>query len=217
MMQLNRACRRLCTDADAYNPRNVVRVLHRVQELLGAKVEFPRVVMCGDQSSGKTSVIEALIGEDISCKDSKMATRRPLLLSLIRTPRGAMKVSRPDPEGFFLAYTTPSLPLLQARFADGETVYSFEEVKDRIMAENDIKNTGGLDIGHTPIELTIYSEDVFVSHSRRGLRPAENCSSRSTSSTQTLILLPIPPPPLTGHHPCGPARLRRHPVSGPGR
>jgi GTPase SAR1 family protein len=122
-----------------YNPRNVVRVLHRVQEILGAKVEFPRIVMVGDQSSGKTSVIEALIGEDISCKDSTMATRRPLLLSLIRTSREAMK----------------------ARFGDGETVYSFEAVKQRIVAENDVKNTGGLDISDHPIELTIYSKDVF--------------------------------------------------------
>ena len=122
-----------------YNPRNVVRVLHRVQEILGAKVEFPRIVMVGDQSSGKTSVIEALIGEDISCKDSTMATRRPLLLSLIRTSREAMK----------------------ARFGDGETVYSFEAVKQRIVAENDVKNTGGLDVSDHPIELTIYSKDVF--------------------------------------------------------
>lgn len=125
--------------ADYVDPRKVVRVLHRVQEILGAKVEFPRVVMVGDQSSGKTSVIEALIGEDISCKDSTMATRRPLLLSLIRTSREAMK----------------------ARFGDGETVYSFEAVKERLMAENDVKNTGGLDISDNPIELTIYSKDVF--------------------------------------------------------
>ena len=136
---LCRASSSSSADADGYNPRNVVRVLHRVQEILGHKVEFPRIVMCGDQSSGKTSVIEALIGEDISCKDSTMATRRPLLLSLIRTSREAMK----------------------ARFGDGETVYSYEDVKDRIMAENDVKATGGLDISDVPIELTIYSKDVF--------------------------------------------------------
>jgi hypothetical protein len=43
----------LSTEAAEYNPRNVVRVLHRVQEILGSKVEFPRIVMVGDQVCGR--------------------------------------------------------------------------------------------------------------------------------------------------------------------
>ena len=42
------------------------------------------------RSVGKTSVVESLIGADISVKDQAMATRRPLLLTLINTPTGPL-------------------------------------------------------------------------------------------------------------------------------
>eukprot|EP01043_Picozoa_sp_COSAG02_P109689 COSAG02_NODE_45783_length_354_cov_0.788235_1_plen_60_part_01 len=40
---------------------------------------------CSDHEIGDGNGPDRLIGEDISCKDATMATRRPLLLSLIRT------------------------------------------------------------------------------------------------------------------------------------
>eukprot|EP00750_Incisomonas_marina_P030460 INCI7513.1.p2 GENE.INCI7513.1~~INCI7513.1.p2 ORF type:complete len:613 (-),score=100.21 INCI7513.1:2915-4753(-) len=118
-------------------PANVIRVLHKAQNILGTRFNFSRIVMVGDQSSGKTSVLEGLIGEDISQKDNQMATRRPLLLSLIRTPPGSG---------------------MCAKFKDGERMYDFAEVKARILAENDVQDG---DISPEPIQLTIYSEDVF--------------------------------------------------------
>ena len=118
-------------------PANVIRVLHKAQGILGMRFNFSRVVMVGDQSSGKTSVLEGLIGEDISQKDNQMATRRPLLLSLIRTPPGSG---------------------MCAKFKDGERMYDFTEVKERIVLENDVQEG---DVSPDPIQLTIYSEDVF--------------------------------------------------------
>ena len=91
------------TPKSSSDPSKVLRTLHRVQEIFGTSFDFSRVVMCGDQSSGKTSVLEALIGADISVKEDKMATRRPLLLTLIRIRSG-----------------------MYAQFKDGEKLYSFE-------------------------------------------------------------------------------------------
>ena len=52
-------------------------------------------------------MVESLIGADISVKDQAMATRRPLLLTLIRTERGS----------------------LWAQFRDGEKLYSQDAIK----------------------------------------------------------------------------------------
>ena len=70
-------------------------------------------------------------------EDQTMATRRPLLLTLIRLPEG-------EP--------------MRAVFQDGERMTSMEEVKERIVAENEV--TGG-DVSSVPIQLTLYSDQVF--------------------------------------------------------
>eukprot|EP00658_Telonema_sp_P-2_P084538 TRINITY_DN9408_c0_g1_i2.p1 TRINITY_DN9408_c0_g1~~TRINITY_DN9408_c0_g1_i2.p1 ORF type:complete len:216 (+),score=58.52 TRINITY_DN9408_c0_g1_i2:79-648(+) len=109
--------RPLCTtvaiepDAD-----QLLRVMHKVQSIVGHSFQMSRIVMVGDQSSGKTSVVESLVGADISVKDQAMATRRPLLLTLMRTERGE----------------------LWAQFRDGEKLHSAEAIKERIAAENDV-------------------------------------------------------------------------------
>eukprot|EP00656_Telonema_subtile_P008933 TRINITY_DN14176_c0_g2_i1.p1 TRINITY_DN14176_c0_g2~~TRINITY_DN14176_c0_g2_i1.p1 ORF type:complete len:502 (+),score=159.20 TRINITY_DN14176_c0_g2_i1:83-1588(+) len=130
--------RALCTapsTKDKQDSDKLLRVLHRVQTIVGHSFKMARVVMVGDQSSGKTSVVESLVGADISVKDQAMATRRPLLLTLIRTERGE----------------------LWGQFRDGEKLYSTEAIKDRIAAENDVAEG---DISINPIELTIYSPHV---------------------------------------------------------
>lgn len=122
--------------AATFDADNTLRVLHRVQQLLGHSFRFPRVVMVGDQSVGKTSVVESIIGADISVKDQAMATRRPLLLTLINIPHGP----------------------LYAQFRDGEKMHDLKDVRERIEAENSV--TEG-DISNSPIELTIFGSHVF--------------------------------------------------------
>ncbi|PWA93818.1 hypothetical protein CTI12_AA067380 [Artemisia annua] len=49
------------------------------------ELELPVVVVVGSQSSGKSSVLEALVGHDFLPRGSGICTRRPLLLQLVRT------------------------------------------------------------------------------------------------------------------------------------
>lgn len=51
--------------------------------------EFPRFIVIGNQSSGKTSVLEGLLGFDMLPKGQHMVTRRPLELTLVRTATGS--------------------------------------------------------------------------------------------------------------------------------
>lgn len=47
---------------------------------------LPSIVVVGSQSSGKSSVLEAIVGHEFLPKGSNMVTRRPIELTLINTP-----------------------------------------------------------------------------------------------------------------------------------
>lgn len=49
---------------------------------------LPSIVVIGSQSSGKSSVLEAIVGHEFLPKGSNMVTRRPMELTLVNTPNG---------------------------------------------------------------------------------------------------------------------------------
>ena len=53
--------------------------------LKGSKVEIPKIVVVGTQSSGKSSVLNSLIGMDILPTGKQMVTRTPLHLEIVHS------------------------------------------------------------------------------------------------------------------------------------
>lgn len=53
----------------------------------GESLQLPSIVVVGSQSSGKSSVLEAIVGHEFLPKGSNMVTRRPIELTLINTPQ----------------------------------------------------------------------------------------------------------------------------------
>ncbi|KAJ3115526.1 dynamin-like GTPase mgm1 [Phlyctochytrium bullatum] len=51
-----------------------------------ANLQLPSIVVIGSQSSGKSSVLEAIVGHEFLPKGSNMVTRRPIELTLVHTP-----------------------------------------------------------------------------------------------------------------------------------
>lgn len=49
-------------------------------------LKLPSIVVIGSQSSGKSSVLEAIVGHEFLPKGNNMVTRRPIELTLIHTP-----------------------------------------------------------------------------------------------------------------------------------
>ncbi|KAJ1725450.1 mitochondrial dynamin GTPase Msp1 [Coemansia erecta] len=49
-------------------------------------LQLPSIVVVGSQSSGKSSVLEAIVGQEFLPKGDNMVTRRPIELTLINTP-----------------------------------------------------------------------------------------------------------------------------------
>ncbi|KAL8776606.1 MAG: hypothetical protein Q9213_008206 [Squamulea squamosa] len=61
--------------------RNMLKMIGKSDTLL-----LPSIVVIGFQSSGKSSVLEAIVGHEFLPKGSNMITRRPIELTLVNTP-----------------------------------------------------------------------------------------------------------------------------------
>jgi replication fork clamp-binding protein CrfC len=81
------------TSSDSYNAnqmmiltRKMIEIRHLLHEIGQSKtLQLPSIVVIGSQSSGKSSVLEALVGHEFLPKGSNMVTRRPIELTLINT------------------------------------------------------------------------------------------------------------------------------------
>lgn len=69
---------------------SVIPIVNKLQDIfaqLGSQssIELPQVAVVGSQSSGKSSVLEALVGRDFLPRGNDICTRRPLVLQLLQT------------------------------------------------------------------------------------------------------------------------------------
>jgi hypothetical protein len=94
------------------------------------------LVSLGNQSSGKSSVMEALTGVELFPKGAFMVTKRPLHIVLQRVETGKW-----------------------AEFEEGAKMYDFEEVRKRIERENQL--VGKQIVSDQPIYVKICSPHVY--------------------------------------------------------
>jgi len=82
----------------------IIQRLHEALSALGdASVRLPAVVAVGSQSSGKSSVLESIVGRDFLPRGAGIVTRRPVLMYLHNIQGG------PGPAGAW-ARLLPPLP-----------------------------------------------------------------------------------------------------------
>ncbi|KAG9147533.1 hypothetical protein Leryth_007329 [Lithospermum erythrorhizon] len=130
---------------------SVIPIVNKLQDIFGqlgsqSTIELPQVAVVGSQSSGKSSVLEALVGRDFLPRGSDICTRRPLVLQLLQTKKGQ---EGGDQEfGEFL-----HLP--NKRF------YDFNEIRREIQAETDREAGGNKGVSDKQIRLKISSPNVL--------------------------------------------------------
>lgn len=73
-------------DSGMLQVANKLANLSATNQDLGLDVEIPRLVVVGSQSSGKSSLINAIVGMDVLPVGRSMATRAPLVLQLLHEP-----------------------------------------------------------------------------------------------------------------------------------
>jgi len=122
--------------------------LEEALSVLGPNAQLPplpQIVVVGSQSSGKSSVLEALVGRDFLPRGTGIVTRRPLLLQLVHTPASG---AGPHEWGEFR-----HLP--DRKFAD------FGEIRAEIAAETERALGRSKKVSSEPIRLRIYSPHVL--------------------------------------------------------
>ena len=64
----------------------LIPTINRLQEVFSKvgldSIDLPQIAVCGAQSSGKSSVLENLVGKDFLPRGTGIVTRRPLVLQL---------------------------------------------------------------------------------------------------------------------------------------
>ncbi|ODQ54183.1 vacuolar protein sorting-associated protein 1 [Saitoella complicata NRRL Y-17804] len=122
-------------------------------------VDLPQICVVGSQSSGKSSVLENIVGRDFLPRGTGIVTRRPLVLQLINRPATAKGTSKVDGGDDVNANTDEWGEFLHA---PDKKFYDFNKIRDEIVRETDAKTGKNAGISPVPINLRIYSPNVLT-------------------------------------------------------
>eukprot|EP01135_Chromosphaera_perkinsii_P003144 Nk52_evm33s236 gene=Nk52_evmTU33s236 len=124
----------------------LIPVINKLQDVFNTvgseQIQLPQIVVVGAQSSGKSSVLENIVGRDFLPRGSGICTRCPLILQLVYTKNGE------EEWGEFY-------------HRQGEKFFDFDKIRQEI--ENQTVQLSGENkgISNTPINLKIFSPHVL--------------------------------------------------------
>nr|6FGZ_A Chain A, Dynamin [Cyanidioschyzon merolae] len=160
----------------------LIPIVNKLQDLfaetgLDSPIDLPQIMVVGAQSSGKSSVLENVVGESIFPRGTGIVTRRPIVVQLYCTARERLNQSgAPDnmfnEDGSYVlsdgAPTDPrSIPpgaenQAYAEFLHkpGVRFYNFDDVRAEIERETDRVTGKNKGISPKAINLRVYSPHV---------------------------------------------------------
>ncbi|KAH0791987.1 Dynamin central region family protein [Histomonas meleagridis] len=123
----------------------LVAIINELQDVFntigGQLIDLPQIVVVGSQSSGKSSVLESIVGHDFLPRGSGIVTRRPLVLQLVHIQDGE------EEYGEFL-------------HKKGQKFTNFKDMCKEISEETDRTTGKGRNVSPQPINLCIRSTNV---------------------------------------------------------
>ncbi|KAK6237074.1 hypothetical protein SCA6_012411 [Theobroma cacao] len=131
---------------------SLIPVINKLQDILASSgtelsdISVPQVAVVGSQSSGKSSVLEALVGRDFLPRGCDICTRRPLVLML---------ENRPPNSG------DESSEWGEFRHLPGRRFYDFSQIRREIQAETEREAGCNKGVSESQIRLKIYSPNVL--------------------------------------------------------
>ncbi|KAJ2080918.1 vacuolar protein sorting-associated protein 1 [Coemansia sp. RSA 988] len=121
-------------------------------------VDLPQIVVIGSQSSGKSSVLENIVGRDFLPRGTGIVTRRPLILQLINRP--ATTSSKED-SGEKKGEENPN-EWGEFLHIPGKKFFNFDEIRDEIVEDTEKKTGKNQGISPVPINLRVFSPNVLT-------------------------------------------------------
>ncbi|GAA6101319.1 dynamin-1-like protein isoform X1 [Tachysurus ichikawai] len=144
----------------------VINKLQDVFNTVGADIiQLPQIAVVGTQSSGKSSVLESLVGRDLLPRGTGIVTRRPLILQLVHVdPEDRRKTSEEnDPNSWKNGRLYKGVESEEwGKFLHTKhKIYTdFDEIRQEIEAETERISGTNKGISSEPIHLKIFSPHV---------------------------------------------------------
>ena len=147
---------------------DLLNTVNKLQDLVfntigNDSLDLPQIVVVGSQSSGKSSVLENIVGRDFLPRGSGIVTRRPLLLQLINVP--IEEEDKTEKEEVYTPHTPASVAhhdeWAEFHHIPGRKFRDFNQVRGEI--ENETSRIAGNNkgINRQPINLKIFSPHVL--------------------------------------------------------
>ncbi|KAL3228972.1 Vacuolar protein sorting-associated protein 1 [Nakaseomyces bracarensis] len=173
---------------------HLIATINKLQDALAplgggsqSPIDLPQITVVGSQSSGKSSVLENIVGRDFLPRGTGIVTRRPLVLQLInrRAKKFDMdkgsdvtdqlldlnmddgkkedkKPDQPKPHGGNGQSEDNKEEWGEFLHLPGKKFYNFDEIRQEIVRETDKVTGTNLGISPVPINLRIYSPHVLT-------------------------------------------------------
>ncbi|XP_066470073.1 dynamin-1-like protein [Tiliqua scincoides] len=138
----------------------LIPVINKLQEIfntVGAEIiQLPQIVVVGSQSSGKSSVLESVVGRDFLPRGSGVVTRRPLILQLVHV--STLEERRRTASGESGVQADEWATFLHCKH---KIFIDFTEIRQEIESETERMTGTNKGISPEPLYLKIYSPHVL--------------------------------------------------------
>ncbi|KAG9255343.1 vacuolar sorting protein 1 [Emericellopsis atlantica] len=125
-------------------------------------IDLPQIAVVGSQSSGKSSVLENIVGRDFLPRGAGICTRRPLVLQLINRPAQENGVKEEEAINTDTDKAANRDEWGEFLHIPGQKFFDFHKIREEIARETDAKTGRNAGISAAPINLRIYSPNVLT-------------------------------------------------------
>uniref|UniRef100_F8VZ52 Dynamin-1-like protein n=3 Tax=Hominidae TaxID=9604 RepID=F8VZ52_HUMAN len=136
----------------------VINKLQDVFNTVGADIiQLPQIVVVGTQSSGKSSVLESLVGRDLLPRGTGIVTRRPLILQLVHVSQEDKRKTTGEENGVEAEEWGKFLHTKNKLYTD------FDEIRQEIENETErISGNNKVPVGDQPKDIELQIRELIL-------------------------------------------------------